>query len=59
MQTYRVTRPLNILYIDGASAALTFSGTVDSQDVLLHGKVTSLHWRVLYDEVTRAHELCT
>ena len=35
LHTYRTTRPLNLLYIDGMAAANTWYGTTDTQDLLL------------------------
>lgn len=37
--TYSSSRPLRVLYVDGMSAAITETGTFDSQDILIHGKV--------------------
>lgn len=39
LHTLTTTRPLNLLYIDGQSAALTPWGTLDSQIALLQGAV--------------------
>lgn len=37
---------------------MTFSGTVDSQDVALYGRVYSTDFEILYDEPERALRLC-
>lgn len=72
MNTYAATRPLNILYFDGMSAALGSSGTLDSQNVFLYGKVVDDGWGPhrpgspgsgslrgpLDGEYKRANELC-
>ncbi|KAL7273530.1 hypothetical protein RUND412_003610 [Rhizina undulata] len=39
MLTFTSTRPLNVLYFDGQSAALGVGGTLDSQKAFLYGKV--------------------
>ncbi|KAF8316294.1 hypothetical protein DL93DRAFT_2078013, partial [Clavulina sp. PMI_390] len=57
LQTYRVIRPLNILYIDGNSASLTSIGTLDSQDILMYGYVKRRTG--MFDEFERARNLCT
>ncbi|KZO92929.1 hypothetical protein CALVIDRAFT_540604 [Calocera viscosa TUFC12733] len=41
--TYAATRPLKLLYFDGASAYYR-SGTLDTQDVLIYGNVTTGRW---------------
>lgn len=40
LHTYRTTRPLRYLYIDGMGAGKTTMGTLDSQDYLLRGTRT-------------------
>ncbi|KZV87034.1 hypothetical protein EXIGLDRAFT_724178, partial [Exidia glandulosa HHB12029] len=56
MRTYRSARTLGpLLYIDGMSAALTSTGSLDSQDILLYGHVTETRQ---FDEYTRAARLC-
>lgn len=57
MRTYRAARPLNILYIDGNSASLTGTGTLDSQDILMYGYVKPR--KSFFDEFERADNLCT
>ena len=56
LRTYRATRPLNILYIDGNSASLTSTGTLDSQDILIYGYVQKR--AIFVDEYERAENLC-
>ncbi|KAF5341943.1 hypothetical protein D9611_001255 [Ephemerocybe angulata] len=51
--TLAATRPLNVLYFDGSSAA-KMPGTMDAQDVL-RGKVEPGR---LFDEVNRIMDLC-
>lgn len=57
LRVYSSTRLLKILYIDGMSAALTDTGTLDSQSILLHGKIDT-GWGSIWDEYKRAGELC-
>jgi hypothetical protein len=38
LHSYRTTRPLQLLYIDGMSAGKTDMGTLDTQDVLLRNR---------------------
>ena len=56
LRTYRATRPLNILYIDGNSASLTSTGTIDSQDLLIYGYVKRR--ATFFDDYERAANLC-
>jgi hypothetical protein len=52
-------RPLKILYMDGSSAVLSETGTLDSQLVLLnHEILTDLMDPYIYNETARAKELC-
>ncbi|KAF9460356.1 hypothetical protein BDZ94DRAFT_1311611 [Collybia nuda] len=53
--TLMTTRPLNVLYFDGSSAGKMEGGPMDSQDMLLWGKVTR---EPIYEEVRRINELC-
>lgn len=39
--TYSAARPLRVVYLDGLSAALSDSGWLDSQSVLLYGNVST------------------
>ena len=62
--TYRATRPIKVLYIDGASGALGENGTMDTQMLLLHGNITgppvsNSSGQVLWDEYSRAEGLCS
>lgn len=57
LHVYTSTRDLNVLYIDGMSAMLSLIGTLDSQDVLLYGKVKPDFWNI-WDEYGRASRLC-
>lgn len=54
LHTYRATRPLNLLYIDGMAAAKTWYGTLDTQDLLL----THAPGRQPMDEGRRGEALC-
>ncbi|CUA68578.1 hypothetical protein RSOLAG22IIIB_07955 [Rhizoctonia solani] len=54
LRTYRTTSPLDrLLYFDGLSAALTFSGTLDAQDLL-----TSNSSSDPFGDYARAERLC-
>ncbi|KAL5641669.1 hypothetical protein ACGC1H_001966 [Rhizoctonia solani] len=54
LRTYRTTSPLDrLLYFNGLSAALTFSGTLDSQDLL-----TFTLWSDPFGDYARAARLC-
>jgi len=53
--TLVVTRPLNVLYFDGNSAAKMEGGPMDTQDIVSWGNVT--HDRV-FDEMRRIQDLC-
>ncbi|PSR77920.1 hypothetical protein BD289DRAFT_134423 [Coniella lustricola] len=59
--TYRANRPLNLLYIDGQSAAKSGIGTLDSQDHILLGWDTRMCHDRLTDnrrELERAQGFC-
>lgn len=71
LHTYRATRPLRYLYVDGMSGGKTTMGTLDSQDYLLRGnkkvisfdegrerKAHSKRAGGPMDEKLRAVELC-
>ncbi|KAI6021959.1 hypothetical protein EDC04DRAFT_2901166 [Pisolithus marmoratus] len=49
------TRPLNVVYFDGTSAAKLSSGTLDSQDIVAWGNVRP-EWS--FDELNRITALC-
>lgn len=53
--TLVVTRPLNVLYFDGSSAAKMDGGPMDSQDIVSWGKVDYDH---VFDEKRRIKDLC-
>lgn len=54
LHTYRTTRPLHLLYLDGTSAGKTGMGTLDTQDLLLRlNRSTGM-----MDERDRARSLC-
>ncbi|KZT56781.1 hypothetical protein CALCODRAFT_496931 [Calocera cornea HHB12733] len=42
--TYAATRPLKLLYFDGASAYNLQSGTLDTQDLVIYGNVSTGRW---------------
>ncbi|KAG8894325.1 hypothetical protein FRC00_009098, partial [Tulasnella sp. 408] len=48
-------QPLKILYFDGSSASNMRTGTIDSQEILLHGEIREGGW---IDEYNRLKELC-
>ena len=50
-----VTRPLRLVYFDGASAANVISGALDSQDIVLWGKARP---DKVWDDDARIKELC-
>ncbi|KND91672.1 Uncharacterized protein TOPH_03850 [Tolypocladium ophioglossoides CBS 100239] len=58
LHTYRAERDLNLLYVDGMSAAKTHKGTLDSQDLVLRENNTSPVWDPFMDELTRASDIC-
>lgn len=59
LHVYSTTRPLNILYFDGQSAALTPAGTLDSQMAILQGHIPLYpSYNLIYDEDQRALDLC-
>ncbi|KIO17398.1 hypothetical protein M407DRAFT_228415 [Tulasnella calospora MUT 4182] len=47
--------PLKILYFDGSSASNMKTGTIDTQEILLHGEIREGGW---IDENNRLKELC-
>ncbi|KAJ7451347.1 hypothetical protein FB451DRAFT_1342758 [Mycena latifolia] len=53
--TFVATRPLKVLYFDGSSGANMKEGTLDSQDLVVWGKVDPARWR---DEPGRIRDLC-
>ncbi|KAJ7463340.1 hypothetical protein FB451DRAFT_1494403 [Mycena latifolia] len=53
--TFVATRPLKVLYFDGSSAAKMKEGTLDSQDLVVWGKVDPTRRR---DEPGRIRDLC-
>ncbi|CAE6344550.1 unnamed protein product [Rhizoctonia solani] len=54
LRTYRTTSPLDrLLYFNGLSAALTFSGTTDSQDLLISDSTSDP-----FGDYARAERLC-
>ncbi|KAJ7476591.1 hypothetical protein FB451DRAFT_1243603 [Mycena latifolia] len=53
--TFVATRPLKVLYFDGSSAANMKEGTLDSQDLVVWGKVDPARWQ---DELGRIRDLC-
>lgn len=59
MRTYRTTRDLTVLYLDGSSAVMTTTGTLDLQDVLIEGSVSNRDLEsVFLQEYGRAQQLC-
>ncbi|KAK0642999.1 hypothetical protein B0T16DRAFT_512077 [Cercophora newfieldiana] len=59
LHIYGTTRPLNIIYFDGQSAALTPAGTLDSQLAMLGGTIPLYpSYDLVYDEDRRALDLC-
>lgn len=61
MQHYRTSRELKVLYLDGSSAVMTTSGTLDLQDVLIEGRFQERDPNTLFDptvEYNRAQNLC-
>lgn len=57
LHTYRASRDLNVLYIDGMAAAKSKCGTLDSQDLLLRENKTG-SWDNYMDEQNRAQSIC-
>lgn len=58
LRTYRTTATLGpLLYFNGLSAALTFSGTLDSQDLLVPPLNTSNN-NTPFEDYARAERLC-
>ena len=54
--TYVTTRPLRLAYFDGSSGAkVVSSGTMDTQDIVIWGKVRP---DMTWDELVRVQELC-
>lgn len=67
LHTYRTTRPLRYLYVDGMSGGKTTMGTLDTQDYLLRSDKTTSYTMDKpphkmaggpMDERRRAYELC-
>lgn len=56
--TYRSIRPARILYFDGMSAALSETGWLDSQEVLIRAANGTTGEYPARDEYTRARKLC-
>lgn len=58
LRVYRATRDLGpIVYLDGLSAALLSSGVLDSQEILLYGRVNR-DFEHAWDDYGRAKGLC-
>ena len=55
LSTYVTTRPLRLVYFDGFSAAKAPSGVLDTQDIVIWGKVRPDMTR---DELVRIQGLC-
>ncbi|KAG1870645.1 hypothetical protein DFJ58DRAFT_742175 [Suillus subalutaceus] len=53
--TLAATRPLNVLYFDGSSAAKISEGTMDTQDIIAWGEVQAERY---FDERRRIKDLC-
>ncbi|KAG9016087.1 hypothetical protein FRB93_011561 [Tulasnella sp. JGI-2019a] len=53
--TFRVVRPLKVLYFDGSSAANMPTGTIDTQEILSHGELRDGEWS---REWARIKEMC-
>ena len=53
--TLAATRPLNVIYFDGSSAANTFLGSLDTQDVVAWGEIRR-YW--VMEERERIEALC-
>ncbi|KAJ7512846.1 hypothetical protein B0H11DRAFT_10316 [Mycena galericulata] len=53
--TLVTNRPLQVMYLDGSSAANMKDGTLDAQDLLVWGKVDPKRW---LDERSRINDLC-
>lgn len=63
LSTYQTTRSAKCLYFDGASGALSQSGTMDTQMLLLYGNATgppgkNSSGEFLWDEYARGQRLC-
>ncbi|KAF7549548.1 hypothetical protein G7046_g8312 [Stylonectria norvegica] len=58
LHTYRANRDLNLLLIDGMSAAKTSMGTLDSQDLLLRENTTKHEGQGGMGEWPRALDIC-
>lgn len=59
LHVHGTTRPLTVIYFDGQSAALTAAGTLDTQIVLLQGRVPHYpSYQLVYNEDQRALDLC-
>lgn len=53
--TFVATRKLRLVYFDGSSAANGYSGTMDSQDILVWRKIRS---DKVFEEKERVREAC-
>lgn len=59
LHTFISTQELTLIYLDGQSASLTYTGTLDSQTALLRGHVESNPGDdFIYNETNRGRELC-
>ena len=63
LSTYQTTQSAKCLYFDGASGALSESGTMDTQMLFLYGNTTgppgkNSSGEFLWDEYARAQRLC-
>lgn len=58
LHTYRANRDLNLLYVDGMSAAKTLMGTLDTQDLVLRENQTSETVPSFMGERGRAESIC-
>ncbi|KAL1855033.1 hypothetical protein Plec18170_004447 [Paecilomyces lecythidis] len=60
--TYQTTRPVGCLYFAGESATLMGTGQMDSLNLFIYGNLTGPpnngHWRGLFDEYSRATNIC-
>ncbi|KAJ7598686.1 hypothetical protein C8J56DRAFT_1039574 [Mycena floridula] len=54
--TFVSTRPLKILYFDGSSGSKMMDGTMDSQDLIIWGKIMPDKWM---EERERIRKLCS
>ncbi|GAB0137645.1 hypothetical protein EsDP_00005902 [Epichloe bromicola] len=58
LHTYRANRDLNLLYVDGMSAAKTLMGTLDTQDLVLRENQTSESRPSFMGERGRVESIC-